>query len=181
MLLFFSILAITIGVNLFIIRSGIESRRKINNQEAKFVDTPLRLSGVSRYIINEYKSLPPEHKTFGDITDVLNALDIKHGFPEVEFHFRNQYSLILSEHSHPDMHYDDCIETSLVYLEKESCPFIEYSEIYFSIINIKEEIKAQAKILAVAGVQHRLDEVAVLTKHLQEESLIIREVTKNLT
>lgn len=127
--------------------------------------TEVKLSAPSRNLIREYDQLPDDIKPYPDLTNMLVALDIKHGITAANYHF------VIGNYSY--FSWD-------TRCDHKNCAFSVYHSIHSEIKNLIKARKEQEHVLAVANVQHDLDEVNLLTARLREERILTNDVTKEL-
>lgn len=138
-------------------------RRKYSLSRSKV----LPLSWPSRQILALHNTIPSENLPYGNIYNMLLALDAKHAGWAITEHF--------SRRSYDGRVYNmnRCPSTR--------CEFVEYHFLYNELTSIQEALAEQAHKLKIAGLAGTLTEVEEFTQRLREERDLINSVTKQLT
>lgn len=134
-------------------------------------------STPAKKIMALYDKVPESSRPYGDIKEMLKALDLKHGIDDVNRHYQD------SNRTYDGISYEfswyprNCYHKNPGY---STCEFPEYVELADSLQNIITAHEKQQRAMEIAGVQGSLDMVEQFTKQAREESKIINSVTKEL-
>lgn len=164
------ILGIVILIGVVI--TGLAVTAKVLDYRDSLTSTP------TKKIMALYNKVPESSRPYGDIKEMLKALDLKHGIDDVNKHYRNvnrTYDGLKSEFA---WYPRDCYHKSERW--SGSCKYPEYLEIANALQNIISAHEKQQRALEIAGVQGSLDMVKQFTEQAREESKIINSVTKEL-
>lgn len=135
----------------------------------KAIKAKVELSWPAQQILNKYNSLPVENRPYDNIVDLLSALDVKHGRKEADGHFKD-YGYYTWNCDCWRYRYGD-----------NKCKYQEYKDILDLVQEIADALAEQKHALAVAQVQHHLEDIKTLTERLRGEKEIVTSVTKELT
>lgn len=165
-------LLIVLPILLMLLFAAKPAYKQINSskQRKALVASTAGMSAASKQIYNAYNKLPAESRTYGDIANVLRALDVKHGVAKVNTHFQDDYSTRFNwSHSCNRYSYD-----------KRRCPMSEYTQINESISDIVKARAEQKHAMQVAAIAGDLNEVEQVIARLREERNLLMSVTKEL-
>lgn len=128
------------------------------------------LSYPAEWVLKAYNELPKANRPFGNIHNIVKALDVKYGVDSVNSHFSGYRG---------NTHSWDMCECS--YYGNRGCNYGEYKDMYDEIVNIKLALAEHEHALAVAGVENGLQMTEQFMEALRQERQIITETTKELT
>lgn len=130
------------------------------------------MSLAGKQLLKEYDALPAEHRPDIDLKAIVEALDIKYpDISKLNYHFAADFNLDRVSWTRHESRLHD----------RNRCPYSEYMNLHNEIQGIQKELAAREHKLKLAGVQHSLDELSVVTQRLREERQIIASVTRELT
>lgn len=140
------------------------------------------LSWASQQVLKEYKGLPGESQTYGDIEGTLRALDTKHDRHLLNAHFylgpeefQNQNGFTTWEGGNSwigvkeGVNIDNGVRSDRRH-QHHGCIGSEHYALHLAITDIHDAIKAKEKAIELAGVEHELKQVPSLLEALKNEA-----------
>lgn len=169
MIFLWIVIAIVGGIGLLTI--GLTITAKVLDYKDSLTST------AAKKIVSLYNQVPEASRPYGDIKEMLSALDLKYGIDDVNKHYRNTnrtYDGLKTEFA---WYPRDCYHKHDGYT---ACKYPEYIEIAKALESIISAHKKQQRALEIAGVQGNLDMVKQFTEQARQETKIIDSVTKEL-
>lgn len=132
------------------------------------------MSQPAHRIMKLYNQVPESSRPYGNIKEMLKALDLKHGINEVNKHYSNTSRTYDGLSTKFAWHPSNC------YQHAQKCEYKEYVNIASALEDIIDAYKRQERALEIAGVQNNLDLIEQFTQAANDERKIIDSVTKEL-
>lgn len=167
--------AVVYLIGLFIFTVAVLAREQISTRGKSLKKTPEPkgpvLSEPSQQLLEEYNQLPEAHK-FGDLTDILHALDVKNSLVGQDWvsHFHTQPGVLRFSW--------DCWDSQNY--RPGDCKFKDYRDLHTQIAKIQKLVSEQEHLLAVSGVQTDLDRMSHIVAGMESEARILESVNRQI-
>lgn len=164
--LFSFVTIMTVIAALFKAWQEAESRSRYGLSKSKVKE----LSWAGKQIVSNFRSLPADNRPYGNIHEIVRALDVKHGKSEVNNHFSERVYRNGDKVTVPTWQCR-CYR---------GCEMKEYSDLYNSILKVGKSVEEQAQALRVAAVSGGLSDAKELVQRLKDEAQLVNDITKQL-
>lgn len=123
------------------------------------------LSVISRTILSEYHKIPVNHRPIDNLYPALNALDIKHGVSDVDYHFfKATYE--------GSRRFTICSDYK--------CSMQPYRDAYIEVKNINNAYLAHLKAAEIANISNELETAESMSETFKNKTKELTEATEEM-